>query len=349
MARIFRKGRDGIYYAWGTLRDGTRWTRSTRTRKKREAERRAVDLGRDAQAEADDAAREATSLEWALTMLIKSQTIGGKAPSTIRSTKVKAGHLMRILGANLPLDAFLPPKGNALIASYVARRCGPPEEVMRSTVAIEVSVLKMALRVAARAGRYSGDTSLLQVRELRGAHQPRRTRLSPQHAAAVVAATPPQWREHVEVYVGTGVRRMELYAITAADVNSKKPGFVWIEGTKTQLARRFVPMTPRVREILERRAKETPRGPLFREWKRQHLDLADICKRAEVERCTTSDLRRTFASMLLSAGVSASVLKEIMGHSTTKQIDLVYGIASDDAKLAAVALHPTAGEPKKEE
>lgn len=346
MARIFRKGRDGIYYAWGVLRDGTRWTRSTRTRKKREAERIAAELERAVQRDADDAANKAAGLKWALDVLVDSMRTGGKAASTIASTKVKGGHAVRILGANLTLDKLQPPQGIARIAAYVAARV--EEGAERSTIAVEVSVLKMALRVAARAGAYHGDTSLLTVRELRGAHQPRRTRLSPQHAAAVIAETPPQWREHVEVYVGTGVRRMELYAITAADVNAKKPGFVWIEGTKTQLARRFVPMTPRVREILERRAKETPRGPLFREWKRQHLDLADICKRAEVERCTTSDLRRTFASMLLSAGVSASVLKEIMGHSTTKQIDLVYGIASDDAKLAAVALHPTAGTKEEE-
>lgn len=343
MPRIFAKGRDGIYYATGYLRDGTRWTRSTGTRKKREAERAAPEFERAAQLEADDAARETRSLGWALSMLVESMTVSGKADGTIRNTKAKAGHLMRILGRNLSLDAFLPPKGVALIAGYVAKRVGPGEGAMRSTIAVEVSVLKMALRVAARSGAFTGDTSLLTIRELRNAHKPRRRWLAPAQAEAVIAETPPQWREHVEVYLGTGVRRMELYAITAADVNSKKPGFVWIEGTKTQLARRFVPMTPRVREILERRAKETPRGPLFREWKRQHLDLADICKRAEVERCTTSDLRRTFASTLLSVGVSASVLKEILGHSTTKQIDLVYGIASDDAKLAAVGLHPASG------
>lgn len=343
MPRIFAKGRDGIYYATGYLRDGTRWTRSTGTRKKREAERAAPELERAAQLEADDAARETRSLGWALSMLVESMTVSGKADGTIRNTRAKAGHLMRILGRNLALDAFLPPKGVALIAGYVAKRVGPGEGAMRSTIAVEVSVLKMALRVAARAGAFSGDTSLLTIRELRNAHKPRRRWLTPAQAEAVIAETPPQWREHVEVYIGTGVRRMELYAITASDVDLVS-GFVRVRGTKTDLARRLVPMAPRVRAILERRAKETPTGPLFREWKRQHLDLADICKRAEVERCTTSDLRRTFASMLLSKGVSASVLKELLGHSTTKQIDLVYGHVSPEAKLAAVALHPTAGE-----
>ena len=56
-----------------------------------------------------------------------------------------------------------------------------------------------------------------------------------------------------------------------------------------------------------------------------------------------SDLRRTFASLMLSAGVSSSVLKELMGHTTTKQIDLVYGHATEEARQSAVAAHPLAG------
>lgn len=340
MARLFRKGRDGIHYAWGYLRDGTRWTRSTGTREKRAAARIAAAFELDAQREADAAANQAASLGWALSALLQSQRTGGKAAGTIRNTEVKSGHLVRLLGTNLPIAALEPPDGIVRIASYVADRVG--EGAMRSTIAIEVSVLRMALRVAARGGHYRGDTALLSVRELRGAHKPRRRRLTHKQALAVIAETPPQWRDHVETYVGTGVRRMELYAITAADLDL--PGNrLHVRGTKTELADRWVPMAPRVREILIRRALEHPSGPLFREWKRQHLDLADICARADVERCTTSDLRRTFASMLLSAGVSASVLKELLGHSTTKQIDLVYGHASDEAKQQAVLLHPTAG------
>jgi integrase len=340
MARIYRKGRDGIYYAWGFLDDGARWTKSTGTRKKREAERIAVELERDAQRAADEAAHQAASLGWALAALVRSLEVGGKASGTIRNVRVKAGHLVRVLGTNLDVRELEPPQGIAHIAEYVARRV--EEGAARSTVAVEVSVLRMSLRVAARAGKYRGDTRLLSVHELRGAHKPRKRWLTPADARALVAETPPQWRDHVEVYIGTGARRMELYGITAADID-EAGNRVHIRGTKTMQADRWVPMAPRVREILTTRAEARPEGRLFPEWTRAHLDIPDICARAGFERCTVSDLRRTFASMLLSEGVSPSVLKELMGHATTKQIDLVYGHASEDAKQAAMAKHPTAG------
>jgi integrase len=258
--------------------------------------------------------------------------------------RVKGGHLVRVLGAGLDVRALEPPHGEELVSKYVSDRVA--EGAARSTVAVEVGVLRMALRVAARAGKYRADPRLLSSRELRGAHKPRKRWLTAAEATALVTATPPQWRDHVEMYIGTGARRRELYRITAADVDLAG-NRLHIRGTKTAGSDRWVPMAPRVREIVEARLRERPTGQLLPTWTRVHNDLRAICEDAEIERCTASDLRRTFASMLLSEGVSPGVLKELLGHSTTKMIDLVYGHASEAARQAAVLKHPTASRPKR--
>lgn len=340
MARIYRKGRDGIWFAYWFEQDGTRTTRSTRTRRKRDAQRVGDELERAARAAAHHASGRKASLGEALVALIKSLEAGGKAPATIRNTSIKAAHLRSYFGDDAQLSAFEPPGGITRLAGYVSHRLA--QKAARSTIAIEVSVLKMALGVAARDGRFRGDTRALSVRELRGAHKPRRQWLTVEGAQRVIAETPPQWRDHVEIYVGLGVRRMELYRITAADLDLAG-NRVHVRGTKTERADRWVPMTVRVREILERRAASRPDRPLFSQWTRAHLDLAPICERAKVPYTTVSDLRRTFASLMLSAGVSSSVLKEFLGHATTRQIDLVYGHASEDAKQGAAMRHPLSG------
>jgi integrase len=331
MARLYRKR--GIWYAWGITPSGERWARSTRTKDKREAQRRGRRLERDAVAAADVSARASATLSAAFTALYESQETRGSAASTMRTAQQRGGHVLRLLGLDRDIATLMPPDGGEVLRGYVAARVA--EGAMRSTVFSEVSMLKQALRTAARAGKWPGDTRSLEVIELRRANKPRRSHLTTAQAARLLVEIPPQWREHAEVYLGTGVRRMELYAITADDLDLAG-NRVHVRGTKTDLADRWIPMTPRVRSILVSRIGRDALP--FREWTRALPDLAAACERAKLPVTTVTDLRRTFASALLSAGVSSSVLKEILGHSTTKQIDLTYGHASEAAKQDALGL-----------
>jgi len=63
-------------------------------------------------------------------------------------------------------------------------------------------------------------------------------------------------------------------------------------------------------------------------------DLPAAAKRAGVPRVTANDLRRTFASWLVQAGVSLYVVSRLLGHKSTRMVELVYG-QLDDATLAA--------------
>jgi integrase len=55
-------------------------------------------------------------------------------------------------------------------------------------------------------------------------------------------------------------------------------------------------------------------GALFTAWRSVRPDLADACERAGIERCSPNDLRRTFASWQVEAGVPLFPIAQAMGH-----------------------------------
>lgn len=333
MPRFFRKR--GIYYCWGWLPDGTRWTRSTRERNKRAAYRRALDLERDELAAARAAPSEETPLAGALGAVLAWMESTGKAPLTIKNTRVKGAHIVRILGAATPLRMFEPPHGVALVEQYVtARTVG--EGAGLYSVAMEVSMLRQAIRYAAMHGRFNGDTRHLAVPALQRAYRPRKRWLTEGEVAALLGAASTAWRDHVLAYIYLGARRRELFRITAADVEWAR-GLVHIRGTKTGGSDRWIPVHPKLRLVLKRRARDRVGRALFEEWNRVNEDLEAFCEKAKILKATCTDLRRTFGSRLINANQPLSVVRELMGHTSSKMIDLVYGQVSDEAKRRAIA------------
>jgi hypothetical protein len=55
---------------------------------------------------------------------------------------------------------------------------------------------------------------------------------------------------------------------------------------------------------------------------------------------TLNDLRRTFASWRVQAGVPAKVIANLMGHTSTRMVDLVYGRVGPSDYEAAIAKLP---------
>jgi hypothetical protein len=55
---------------------------------------------------------------------------------------------------------------------------------------------------------------------------------------------------------------------------------------------------------------------------------------------TLNDLRRTFASWSVQAGTPAKVIANLMGHTSTRMVDLVYGRVGPNDYDAAIARLP---------
>ena len=88
------------------------------------------------------------------------------------------------------------------------------------------------------------------------------------------------------------------------------------------------------------RAFHRKTGPVVDRWGNMTRDLARACLRAGVPRVTANDLRRTFASWLIQGGVSNRIVADLLGHTTTKMVDLVYGRLDDATRAAAIARLP---------
>ena len=74
---------------------------------------------------------------------------------------------------------------------------------------------------------------------------------------------------------------------------------------------------------------------MFAPWQNVRRDLIAACVRAEIERCIPSDLRRTFASWQVEAGVPLYPIAQAMGHKDTRMLERVYSRQTPE-QLAAL-------------
>ena len=74
---------------------------------------------------------------------------------------------------------------------------------------------------------------------------------------------------------------------------------------------------------------------LFLPWGNVRRDLADACEEARIDRCSPNDLRRTFASWQVEAGVPLFPIAQAMGHKDTRMLERVYGRQTPE-QLAAI-------------
>lgn len=141
-------------------------------------------------------------------------------------------------------------------------------------------------------------------------------------------------REHILTYRLLGLRKSELFKIHKSHVDLEKRT-VWVYGTKTAGARRPLPLTGDVFDIIVRRMATHPTGPLFEDWRPNNADreLRGAAERAGLGPISFNDLRRSFTTELALKGVPALHLAKLLGHTSTRMVELVY------ARIHAGDLH----------
>ena len=218
------------------------------------------------------------------------------------------------------------------IAAYVEGR--DAAGVGRGTIHKELCVLRRAL-----AGAGVADP-LAAVPRLRHRTSPRRRFLTAAELAGLRTSLDPERAWWVTVACYSGGRRSEVEALTwerHVDLVGER---LLIPGTKTTWAERWVPLPPAL--IAEMRARASRTGPVVRPWAGNvNRDLRRACARVGIPRCSPNDLRRTFASWLVQAGVSSYQVAKLLGHTTSRMVEKVYGHLTDASARAAVATLPT--------
>ncbi|HEX4381207.1 MAG TPA: site-specific integrase [Candidatus Acidoferrum sp.] len=147
----------------------------------------------------------------------------------------------------------------------------------------------------------------------------------------------PEREAELDIALHTGLRRGEQFALKWQDVDLER-GILTVAGGKT--GRRFVPINTAARAALEKMAiyghipyvHAEKRNDGQRDWRRW---FEDCVREAKIENFTWHDIRHTFASRLVMAGVDLRTVQELLGHKSIL-MTMRYAHLSPNHKLAAV-------------
>ena len=216
---------------------------------------------------------------------------------------------------------------------------------------LEVSTVNSSLRVLRRVLRQAADWGLVpmmpKIKMLPGERHRERV-VSVEEEARYLAAASELLGSVATVLADTGLRPEECYrlrweAITWA---SGRNGTLLVTHGKTKAARRVLPLTLRVRAILQSRWEQAGQPEEGWVWptstKSGHIEPCTLkkqhrkaIKHAKVRPFVLYSLRHTFLTRLGESGCDAWTLARIAGHSSIA-ISARYVHPSEDAVLTAV-------------
>ncbi len=333
MGTLFKRGR--VYYGNYLDRSGERQRASLHTSDGKVARARLAELEL---ATTDRAPDQTETLDAALKYFI-DVACAPKPAGTINSYQQKARHLSRLLGGTL-VDKI----SRETVERYIAKRL--EEGAAKHTVHKDLVVLRGALRSAGERDRFHGSIETV-VPKFDAEYEPRRAYLTPEQfmtltenllrpiGAKASAYQRARWEER-------RVKRT-LYCLLIALASPRVGELESLQWEHVDLARdviviprgktvsRTIKIHPVLRLWIEKYHQGT--GSIVEPWGKVSRDLPRLCQRAGLPRCTPNDLRRTFASWLVQGGASLYVVSRLLGHKSTRMVELVYG-QLDEATLA---------------
>jgi integrase len=241
--------------------------------------------------------------------------------------------------ANLKLDEI----GPELVAEYASER--QRDGLRISSVNSCLRALRRVLRLAVEWGVLEASP---KIKFLSGEHRRERVITSKEEALYLAAALPPLHDVSLMLF-DTGMRPEECHCLRWENINwnGRRNGALLITRGKTKAARRVLPLSPRVRFVLEDRWKlagEPSEGWVWpAETKDGHINHDSVklqhkkaVKLAKVRPFEVYSIRHTFLTRLGESGCDAWTLARIAGHSNIS-ISQRYVHPSEDAVLNALS------------
>lgn len=232
---------------------------------------------------------------------------------------------------------------DARLGDYILKR--QADGLKNSSINRELQTLRRLLHKAKKGGKIKNH---VEIETLPGeAHRERV--ISPEEEARYLSAATPLLAAFATVLFDSGMRPEEAYRLEWEYVqwNTGRYGSMHVTHGKSAAARRMLPMTQRVRLILESRWEEQGRPAEGWVWpgptKSGHIEPSTLKKQhkkalkdSRVRAFVLYSLRHTFLTRLgLSGHVDAWTLGRLAGHSSVK-MSLRYVHSNNDAVLAAM-------------
>lgn len=271
------------------------------------------------------AAAEALLGDW-VDRVVAMKGRDGSSPSTVEMYEQKFAQILRVWGRDCTLASIETTK----VDEYVKTRRG--EGISEHTISKEWGCLLRLLKLAKRAKCYAHDLDTLRPPDLHTGYVPRKRKLTREEVVRLLAALPQAEGALVALCIALGCRRSEGLSLLPFDVDLER-GQVYVRGTKTDESDRYVPILSVFRSLVE---QARPYLPFQLAPHAVNQALKRACEKAGIAHCSFNDLRRTHASLLLAARVDNDTIRRLLGHTTTKLVDNVYGQLSA-AELADLA------------
>lgn len=340
MGSIYK--RNGTWYADYFDRDNVRQRRSTRTSDPQVARARLRELELQT---TDRGAHQTEELSSALDYFTDVAHASSPA-ATVRCYKQKACHVSRLIGGT-----FLDKLKREDVERYIATRI--TEGAHRHSVHKELVVLRGALKAARDRGLFHGALDV--VPKFESGYVPRTTYLTADEFVALVDHLLPPAPAHAKpktIAKREALKhRRALYCLLISLASPRRGELEALDWEHVDLDRnvlripkgktfgRPIAIHPVLRPWLE--AMHLGSGPVVEPWSNVGRDLPAAAKRAGIKKhITPNDLRRTFASWLVQEGVSLYVVSRLLGHSSTRMVELVYGQLDDATLVAAIGKLP---------
>lgn len=216
---------------------------------------------------------------------------------------------------------------------------------------MQVATANNSLRVLRRILNLAVEWSVLEsapkIKTLPGERRRERV-IAPEEEARYLAAAPEPLASIASVLADTGMRPEECFRLRWDDVTwiNGRHGALLVTRGKTAAARRVIPMTPRVRAVLESRweaARRPEEGWVWPSGTRSgHVEPSSLRKQhskaltgSKVRSFVLYSLRHTFLTRLGQSGCDVWTLARIAGHSSIN-ISARYVHPSEDAVLDAM-------------
>jgi integrase len=241
--------------------------------------------------------------------------------------------------ANLKMNEI----GPELVAAYASERRGDGLQI--SSVNSCLRALRRVLRLAVEWGVLEASP---KVRFLAGEYRRERV-ISTKEEALYLAAALPLLHDVSVVLFDTGMRPEECHCLRWENINwgRGRNGVLLIAKGKTKSARRVLPLSPRVRAVLENRWKaigEPGEGWVWpAETKDGHINHDSVklqhrkaLKLGKIRPFEVYSIRHTFLTRLGESGCDVWTLARIAGHSNIS-ISQRYVHPSEDAVLNALS------------
>ncbi len=214
-----------------------------------------------------------------------------------------------------------------------------------------LSTLKAALNHALDRGRIRHGEAWQAVRPYKGTTSSRIRVLSAEEQVRLVNVCPPDFRRLVHGALFTGARYSELCRLRVEDFNALN-GSVRIHISKSGKPRDivlndeswafFTSITAGrpsdelmfLRDEVERRKRMEVAGGWGVSDQTRFMALA--CEAAKVPKATFHELRHTYASGLVNAGVPMAIIAAQLGHRDTRMTEKHYGHLSPSAVVEAI-------------